>query len=71
LRQGNGNILQDEITTQSFAAVNQYTLQGDAFSAAILNDSEVPSSFEDALANTRVLKAIFAAAKEKKWIGVT
>lgn len=70
LRQDRGNILQDDITTHSFTAVNQYTLQGDAFSAAILNDSEVPSSFEDALGNTRVLKAIFTAAKERKWIGV-
>ena len=70
VRQDSGDILLDSITEHSFPAVDQYTLQADAFSQAILNDGEVPSTFEDALANTKVLVALFKAAQEKRWVGV-
>lgn len=39
LRQDSGSILQDTITTHSFPTADQYTLQGDAFSRAILENS--------------------------------
>jgi predicted dehydrogenase len=68
LRQDSGSIMQDEITTHSLPIADQYTLQGDAFSQSILENSEVPSTFEDALLNTRVLKAIFAASESRQWI---
>lgn len=42
----------------SFAACNHYTIQGDLFSQAILNDSQVPTPLEDAVANMQVLEAI-------------
>lgn len=67
LTQDSGDILGDDLVSHSFPTADQYTLQGDAFSRAIIEDSEVHSSFEDALQNTRVLKAIFSAAGSGKW----
>ena len=46
---------------------NQYTLQGDSFSKAVLENSEVPVPMEDTLRNTAVLTALFRAAKSGKW----
>jgi len=63
-----GDILRENITVHSFETVDQYTLQGDAFSRAILENSEVPSTLEDARANIRVLQAIFQAAEERRWV---
>ena len=51
-------------------AVDQYTLQSDAFSQAILNDLPAPTPIEDALANMRVIDAVFASAKDATWVQV-
>jgi predicted dehydrogenase len=51
-----------------FAAVDQYTLQADLFSKAILEDLPVPTGLEDAINNMLVIEAIFKSAAEKKWI---
>ena len=48
--------------TETFPICDQYTLQGDAFAHAILNDSEVPVSLENALGNMKVMEALLAAA---------
>lgn len=40
---------------------DQYTIQGDLFSKAILEDGPVPVGLEDAAANMRVIQAIFSA----------
>jgi len=71
VNQDRGDILLEAVETYAFPIVDQYSLQGDAFSKAILEDSEVPSSFEDALANTRVLLAIFRAARENRWVDLS
>jgi predicted dehydrogenase len=55
------------IATETFAASNQYTRQGDAFSKAILNDGAVPVSIEDAIGNMAVIEAIFQSAKSGQW----
>jgi predicted dehydrogenase len=68
--QDRGSILLDEITTHTYPVANQYTLMGDAFSRAILDNSEVPVSLEDALNNTKVLTAIFESAKHGGWIEI-
>ncbi len=47
-----------------FPAYDQYTLQGDAFSKAILDDTEVPVPFEDSLKNSAVILAAFLSAQE-------
>jgi predicted dehydrogenase len=55
------------ITTETFPACDQYTLQGDAFSKAILEDTEVPVPIEDAIRNMAVIEAIFRSAKTGQW----
>jgi len=52
---------------RSFENVDQYTLQGEAFSEAILQDAPVPTPLEDAVANMRVLDALRASAAEGAW----
>jgi predicted dehydrogenase len=47
---------------------NQYTLQGDAFSQAILNNTAVPTPIEDAVANMKVIEAVFQSAKTATWV---
>jgi predicted dehydrogenase len=56
------------ITTETFPACDQYTLQGDAFSKAILEDIEVPVPIEDAIQNMTVIEAIFQSAQSGQWI---
>ena len=46
---------------------NQYTLQGDEFSKAIINDTQVPYPIEDALNNMKVIDAIFRSKKNINW----
>lgn len=46
---------------------NQYTIQGDLFSLAVLNDTEVPTPLEDAVANMRVLEAVIQSAESGTW----
>lgn len=50
-----------------FEAINQYTLQGDLFSKAILNDTPVPTDLRDSLNNMMVMEAVFKSVKEGKW----
>ena len=47
---------------------NQYTIQGDSFSRAVLEDSEVPTPLVDAVANMKVLEALIRSTKKGKWI---
>jgi predicted dehydrogenase len=44
-------------------AADQYTIQGDEVSAAILRGKPAPYPLEDSLANMRVIDAVFASAK--------
>jgi predicted dehydrogenase len=57
----------DGITTETFPACDQYTLQGDAFSKAILDNSTVPVSLEDAIRNMAVIEAIFRSGVTGQW----
>jgi len=43
---------------------DQYTIQGELFSQAILEDKAVPVSIEDAVANMKVIEAIFKSAQQ-------
>jgi predicted dehydrogenase len=56
-----------ELRTETFPACDQYTLQGDAFSRAILNDGEVPVPLEDALRNMAVIEAMFLSSRTDAW----
>jgi predicted dehydrogenase len=48
-------------------AVDQYTLQGDEFSAAIRGTGAVPSTIENAIANMAVVDALFRSAESGRW----
>jgi len=47
---------------------DQYTIQGDLFSQAVLNDTAVPTQLEDAVANMRVIEAIIRSNEEGTWV---
>ena len=47
---------------------NQYTIQGDLFSRAVLDDTAVPTPLDDAVANMRVIEAIVHSAKSETWV---
>jgi predicted dehydrogenase len=51
----------------SLPVCNQYTAQGELFSAAVLNDTPVPTPIEDAVANMRVLAALFRSGTSGTW----
>jgi predicted dehydrogenase len=55
------------IKVETIPACDQYTIQGDVFSRAILEGHEVPVPLEDAIANMAVIDAIFRAAESGKW----
>ena len=52
---------------EQFPVCDQYTLQGDAFSRAILNATPLEFPIEDAIANMRVIDALFRSAKSGSW----
>jgi predicted dehydrogenase len=51
-----------------FNPADQYTLQGDAFSKCIIDDTPVPYALEDAVNNMKVIDAVFRSAAEEKWV---
>jgi predicted dehydrogenase len=52
---------------EEFATCDQYTLQGDAFSRAALGEGALEFPIEDAIANMRVIDAIFRSGRSGKW----
>jgi predicted dehydrogenase len=62
-----GDLSGSGITTETFPVCDQYTLQGDAFSKAVIENTEVPVPVEDAIGNMAVIEAIFDSAKSGKW----
>lgn len=52
---------------EEFPVCDQYTIQGDEFSRAILEDAEVPVPLEDALKNMAVIEAVVRAGESGKW----
>ena len=65
-----GDLTSSGISTETFAVVDQYTLQGDAFSKAILDGTPVPVPVEEGIANMAVIEAIFNSAKSGHWQNV-
>jgi predicted dehydrogenase len=55
------------IATETFPVCDQYTLQGDAFSKAVLENTEVPVTVEDAIRNMAVIEAIFKSGDSGQW----
>lgn len=63
-------LLQTDSRTEeiSFDVVNQYTIQGDLFSKAILENTKVPTPLEDGIANMKVIDAIKESSKRNSWV---
>lgn len=57
----------EEIEEIVFDICDQYTIQGDLFSQAILNDTKVPTPLADAVENMRVLERLIASGKSGCW----
>jgi predicted dehydrogenase len=57
----------DGIEEITFPAVDQYTLQADAVSRAILDDSPTPTPLSDAVANMKVIEAVLHSARSGRW----
>jgi predicted dehydrogenase len=53
-----------------FEACNQYTIQGDLFSQAIMNDTAVPTPIADGVANMRAIDRIIESSKTGTWVSV-
>jgi predicted dehydrogenase len=47
---------------------DQYAIQGDLFSEAVLGERAVPTQIEDAVANMRVIEAVVASARQSTWV---
>jgi predicted dehydrogenase len=52
---------------EEFPVCDQYTLQGDAFSRAVLGEAKLEFSLEDAVLNMRVIDALFRSAERGSW----
>jgi predicted dehydrogenase len=62
-----GDLFGGGITTEEFPTCDQYTLQGDAFSKAVMDNTEVPVSLEDAIGNMAVIEGVFKSAASGQW----
>jgi len=60
---GDGNKIEEVV----LEVCNQYTIQGDLFSRAVLEDRDVPVPLEDAVANMKVIEALISSARSRKW----
>ena len=52
----------------SFDICDQYKIQGELFSKAIRQDSEVPTPLGDAVANMKVIDALVKSAENGTWV---
>ena len=55
------------VTQIDIDVCNQYTIQGDLFSKAILDHENVPMPLEDAVSNMACIDAIFKSAETGRW----
>lgn len=57
-----------DITEIQCDICDQYTIQGDLFAKAVLDDTAVPTPLTDAVQNMRVIEAIVQSADNRGWI---
>jgi predicted dehydrogenase len=62
-----GELFGGGIVVEEFPTADQYTMQGDAFSRAVLEGSKVPVPLEEAIANMAVIEAIFRSGESGRW----
>jgi predicted dehydrogenase len=64
---GGGDLAGRGRETIELPMVDQYTLQGDRFSAAIRGIGDVQVGLEDAIGNMAVIDALFRSAESRRW----
>lgn len=60
----------EDVIEETLPICDQYTIQGDLFARAILDDTPVPTPIEDAVANMGVIEAVVRSAKERRPIEI-
>ena len=65
------NLFGGGIVTETFPVADQYTLQGDAFSRAVLDGTPPPVTLEEGIANMSVISSIFDSARSGEWKAVS
>lgn len=50
------------------ATCNHYTIQGDLFSRAVINDTPPPISLQDSIENMRVIESIIKSSQTGRWV---
>lgn len=58
----------DGIEEIEFPVCDQYTIQGELMSQAILDDTPVPTPIADAVANMKVIEAVFDSGRTGGWV---
>lgn len=56
-----------EVTRIELAVCNQYTIQGDLFAQAVLEDMDVPTPLEDAVQNMLAIEAVVRSGRSGQW----
>ena len=62
-----GELFGSGIRTEELPTADQYTLQGDDFSRAVLEGGEVLVPLEEAIANMAVIEAVFRSGETGRW----
>ena len=60
-----------EIEEINFDICDQYILETDAMSQAVLNDTPVPTPLEDAVANMKIIEAIDQSGSQSSWVKIS
>ena len=60
----------DQVEEILIPTCDQYTIQGDLFSRAVLDDTPAPTPLEDAVANMKVIEAVLESARHGTWAKV-
>jgi predicted dehydrogenase len=63
---GDGNRIEEVL----LEVCDQYTIQGDLFSRVVLEDREVPTPLEDAVANMQVIESIISSTRSRSWVNL-
>jgi len=58
------------VTVESFDTCDQYTVEGEAFCAAVRGERPAPVTLEFSKGNMRTIDAVFASAKENGWVAL-
>ena len=63
-----GDLTGGSVHEQTVETANQYTVQGDLMSQAILENRPVPTPLSDAVENMRIIEAIIASGRSGGWV---